>query len=216
MGGNPVVLLCDSDAVSQVIQANQWSLFEKLKATFSIQPCIVPEVNIELGRFKPIDREFSQLKKKGHLRIASKGVLEELGVIPFGDRRHDGIAARAERYNAVADMGEAALHALSVELDLPVLSNDGSAIRALEAKREQVKHPVLRVYDVFALAVQCGWLTCADVDVAYRTLHRLKAGTPPVRPGDAFVDSLSQHEVRVESALHAASPKVASNAYCWR
>ena len=216
MGDNPALLLCDSDAVSQIIQANQWLLFEKLKTTFSIQPCVVPEVNIELGRFKPIDADYTKLKKKELLRVASKGVLEELGVLSFADRRHDDIAAREERYSVVSDMGEAALHALSVELDFPVLSNDGSAIRSLEAKRERVKHPVLRVYDVLALAVQCGWLTCPEVEGAYRTLHRLRAGTPPVRPGQAFADSLTQHEVRVHSASHPAALKVASNAYCWR
>src|SRR5580658_8242631 len=159
---NPLVLPCDTDALIQLslvaLQTKSLIPLRILKDDFGIQPAIVAEVETELMWNRRYAAKFvPELRKAlGHgtieildLNTFSKYVPGHLAKGVFGNYQ-----STALQYSKVADRGEAYTLAAAVTLNVPALSNDLTALEALDYNNLVVPSPVLRMFDLLVLSYQ--------------------------------------------------------------
>ena len=171
---NPPVLPCDTDALLQLflVAPHTKSLIPLriLRDDFGIQPAIVPEVETELmwnrrygARFVPELRKALGNRTIEILDLAafSKYVPGHLAKGVFGNYQSAG-----QQYSKIVDRGEAYTLAAAAILDVPALSNDMTALEALDYNNLAVPSPVLRAFDLFALSYQTGALIEKECDTA--------------------------------------------------
>ncbi len=92
------------------------------------------------------------------------------------------------QYEARVHPGEAYSHAACIHLDAPLLSHDRDAVRVLEANRLKTAAPMLRVFDLIALAYRKNARTLKDCDAIRQTLYAASEFVPKVLKRASFED----------------------------
>jgi hypothetical protein len=159
---NPRILVCDSDALTQLFLANEIRPLKHLKDAYGIQPVIVEEVDVELRwmrkhkeRFVP---QLDKALKSSTLVILNASRFQSfLSAAPVGAswERFQRLGAQ---YEGHIHRGEAYTFAAASTLDLPALSNDFNAIKTLEANMLSLATPVLRSFDLISFCFETGFL----------------------------------------------------------
>lgn len=194
----PSFLVCDTDAVVQFLLAQEVRPLRLLRFKYSIQPVVVPEVEIELLSFRwfggRIPGEFKKVLASGHIRILDHGILAAHYGNPVGPMAATAaiakIAALGNEYEAHVDFGEAYTHAAALTLEAPALSHDRSALDALIGEGLAVPSTVLRVFDLVCLSYQTKDMTERDCDEFRSMLLGEKEFIPKSFEHKSFVDGL--------------------------
>ena len=196
---NPRLLLCDTDALIQVFltkdQTKKLLPLRILKDAYGIQPAIVVEVETELRSTRRYLNQFdADLKKatgNGTLLLLDEGAFGNY-VSPSNLSRtiYSSFQNLGKQHYRYAHRGEAYTFAAAVTLGEPALSNDASALEALDRQGFPLPSPVLRVFDLLAFCLQTGDLTEKDCDSTRRELIRLEEPVPRIFQRASFGDGL--------------------------
>lgn len=217
----PAFVFCDTDAAIQFLLAGEVRPFRLLKSKYSVQPIVVPEVEIELRsnrRFGP--RIAGELKKafaNDVLRTLNSPTLEHLyGGPPAGSVAAAAtlgkIASLGREYQKHVDPGEAYTHAAALTLGVPSLSHDRTAIDALISARLDVPTTVLRALDLITLSYQANDMSENDCDDFRSTLLREKEWVPACFLHRSFADGLRHFTPRItDSSLAYVGKKGGSS-----
>ena len=197
----PALLACDADALFQFFLSDLRPL-RALQATYGIQPVIVPEVEIELKSNKKFAARVSTDVRKalstGLIRVLDQSTLSLAGIAgPTASATLAAIQTLGAQYLAHVDFGEAYTHAAALTLGVPSLSHDISALRVLIGNGLRVPDPVLRLFDLVALAYQIKALSAADCDGIRQALNREKEWLPQCFKNSSFVSGMSAFCPRV-------------------
>jgi hypothetical protein len=195
---NPGVLLCDADALIQLFLATKQTRslipLRSLRDDYGIQPAIVAEVEVELLS----NRKYGAKVMQELRRALGNGTLEILDVGAMSKYVSSSVAkgvfgvyqTLGQQYAKVADLGEAYTLAAAVTLDVPALSNDITALRALDRHNHAVPSPVLRSFDLLALSLQTGTLAEKDCDDARKELRGRGEHVPAPFQNASFGDGM--------------------------
>jgi len=202
---NPPLLLCDSDALAQFFLANEVRPLKHLKESYSIQPTIVQEVNLELrwlGRYR--DRFVTQLEKtlkSGVVKILDPTYFQSfLGHAPVG-ASWAGFQSLGAQYYGYVGRGEAFTFAAGVVLGMPAMSNDFSAIKTLEANFLTLPIPVLRSFDLLAFCFENGLLELKACESVRNTLLKEREGLAKVFMHSSFEDGIKKFATRLKDGV---------------
>lgn len=202
--GNPRVLLCDTDALIQLfltVSQTKLTPLRMLKDDYGIQPAIVAEVEVELqSNRKFASRIAPELRKalvNGTIELLDASAItryvpDQLGKVVFANCQTVG-----QEYNRVADRGEAYTLATAVTLQVPALSNDLSALEALDYNGLAVPSPVLRAFDLLVFCYQAGALSEGECDGARKELARIKEHLPQAFQHASFGDGVNRFCPRI-------------------
>ena len=168
---NPRLIIFDTDALVQVFLVNEIRPLRELKRLYGVQPTIVEAVEFETlfpgkGLTKHVATIQPRLQKalnNGTLIVLNERTLPAI-VGPGAHAVWTQISIIGTRFHRVADYGEAYSHATAAVLSAPVVTHDLTAIRALARAGEQIGPLVLRVFDLYVFAHQCGLLSVQDCD----------------------------------------------------
>ena len=204
---NPALLFLDSDALIQHLIAGTVHVLRELKVRYGIQAVIVPEVEIEVSsgrfgpRFKPalgkaisngVIKVFEASKYNGLLQASAQLQASAIGV-SHADIQHLGAA-----YYRRADLGEAYTFAAAVKLGQPAVSNDITAVRALEGAGLQLPCTVLRAFDLAVFAYQSQIVLEADADAFRKALLAERSEfIPKCFRSNSFADGLRKYVPRM-------------------
>jgi len=177
-GSNPEnpfrLLVCDADALIQVICADQIELLKKLEKVYGIRAIITEAVEDEITnpahrRASLVGAPFQKAINSDVLTVLSR---RTIGMFTTNDPHsiYDSIELRGQEYSRIVQRGEAYTHAAAVVLRAAAMSNDASAVRALDRSNVQYGAPVVRAYDLFALFAQRGDLSERDCDAIRKAL----------------------------------------------
>lgn len=209
---NPSVLPCDTDALIQLfLVTKQTSLvpLRILRDVYGIQPAIVAEVEVELmSNRKHGVRIAPELKKalgNGTLEILDVGAMSKYVSSAVAKGVFGTYQALGQQYAKIVGLGEAYTLAAAVTIDVPALSNDITALRALDTHNHAVPSPVLRMFDLLALSLQTGALTEQDCDAARKELRGRGEHVPAPFQNASFGDGMKSFCPRI---LDNAKPAI--------
>ena len=195
---NPPLIIIDTDVLVQLLLANEFRPLRDLKRLYKIQPAIVEAVEMETrtpGR--SLRRHMASLEPRLQKALGNGTLLLLDGrslpaVVGAGAHAVDTeISITGTRYHNVADYGEAYSHAAAAILNVPLVSQDMTAIHALERAGERISTHVFRTFDLYAFSHQCGTLSHADCDGVRQTLHSCQEWLPEAFLHRSFEDGLS-------------------------
>jgi hypothetical protein len=208
---NPALLLCDSDALTQLFLANEVRPLRHLKDAYGIQPTIVQEVDLELrwlGKYK--DRFVPQLDKalkSSSLCVLDQGRFQALVSSAPAGASWAGFQSLGAQYNGHIGSGEAYTFAAGVTLNLPALSNDFRAIKTLEANLLPLPTPVLRSFDLLVFCQKSGFLDLKTCEQVRADLLKIGEGLPRAFMHSSFWDGMNAFPSRLQEgplSLHAS------------
>ena len=215
--GAPAFLVCDTDALIQLMLAAETRPLRIFKAQYGIQPIVVPEVEIELASNRRygarIKAEVKKALANSLIRVLDQSLLDQ----HYGNSPAGGIAAyatMAEIYSLgrvlsrYADTGEAYTHAAAIKMDAPSLSNDRTALNALLNNRCEVPKTVLQTFDTLVFCYQVGAMTEADCDRFRQTMFANKEYVPACFRRVSFIGGLPHYSPRI---YDSTKPMVGSN-----
>jgi len=209
----PAFIFCDTDAVIQFLLTGEVRPFRVLRSNYSIQPLVVPEVEIELRsnqRFGArIAPELKRALEHNLLRVVDKSVLEahygsSLGASMAATAALGQIASVGRQNLARADSGEAYTHAAALTMGVPSMSNDITALKTLVAAGLPVPATVLRPFDLISLCFQVNEMTEHDCDQFRATLIKENEHVPSCFLHASFGDGLTNFVPRICDLRHAA------------
>lgn len=212
--GNPPLVVCDTDALCQILLASAHDVLKCL-IHYGVQPIVAPVVGVEMRSTK----KFGAIVPDGFSKACAKGLIVVLNErefrVPTKPSIADAKAAsgttwqeiedRAARYELRADRGEAATFAAAVELKVPALSNDGSALRSMRYAALDLPVSVLRVFDLLALGRQTDHLSLATCDGIRQRLLLRNEWVPREFRNANFADGLVHFDPRL---LDDSRPRV--------
>jgi hypothetical protein len=171
---NPAFLLCDSDALFQFFIASELKPLQTLKNDYGIHAIIVPEVEVELYSNRKFSHRIEPILKKALARqlleVFDKAILSRsiagsgLAAGQAVDAVNLAIQAKGNQYYQHVGRGEAYTHAAAVFLGVPALSNDGTAVRALDQAGLPLPCPVLRAFDLIVICYNDGVMSESECD----------------------------------------------------
>lgn len=206
---SPLLLFCDTDCLIQLFITNKSSpLLRWYKAKYGLEAVIVPEVESELAwHTKFRDRFDPNLRKalaSGLIAVFDYSRPEQLS--PFFPALQTAVAAAqaitqtGNEYSLKVGAGEAYSHAACVHLGMPLLSHDKSAINTLLMQNLQTAAPVLRVFDLLALAHGQGAMTTQVCNSIRQDLDRSREFLPKPFRHASFERGLSAFDQRLFEA----------------
>jgi hypothetical protein len=206
MASRPSFLVCDADATFQLLLTNQSKILTALRDQYSVQAIVVPEVEIEL-RTQPklaarVAPSLQKALKNGTLKLLDRATLErhygggEPGSLAAAATMGR-IASRGKIYEKRVGRGEAYSHALSIELNVPVLSHDRTALDVLINASLPVPKSVLRFFDLLAFGFQAGIVTVNEIDDSRSVLLAEKEFIPAAFRHSSFESGLPSFDVRL-------------------
>src|SRR5712692_6826403 len=167
---NPRLLPCDSDVLVQFFAANELRPLRDLRKLYGIVPVVVQEVEFELrwlGHHK--DKFVTQLDKavkSGLISRLDKTLFQSyLSAAPAGSS-WSSYQSLGAQYQGYVDRGEAYTHAAGIVLGTPTASNDYRAIQVLQFQMMNLPSPVLRSFDLLALALEAGTMSVHDCETS--------------------------------------------------
>lgn len=205
---NPPLLLCDTDALIQLLLINEVRLLRKLKTHYGIRPVIMPEVENELLVHKKHRRLIEPILEKSlssetltllnHTHVqsvltGSPAILPGTAIQSLLEK----INELGSEYNLRVHIGEAYTFAAAVVLGVPAMSNDGNAVNTLLNHDLEVPSPVLRSFDLLAFGCQIGLLTMSECEKHRATLLQHAEPVPKEFSHASFSDGLSRFCVRL-------------------
>jgi len=205
---NPALLVIDTDALVQLMIGGRLPLLRELKARYSINSVIVPEVEIEVAssrRFSKYQPTLAKAISNGIVKIfdssryasllqQSASLQRTAAGVSYGD-----IQSLGATYNLRVDRGEAYTFAAAVRLRQPAMSNDFSAIKALDKAGFALPVPVLRAYDLIVFAFQTKLITQRDCDSFRKSLlsESVSEFIPREMRSNSFVDGFMVYVPRL-------------------
>lgn len=209
---NPTLLVCDTDALAQILIAGNVSVLRDLKKVYRVQPSIVEAVEFELRC--PQSRTLRRLQAKyepalekalgnGTIQIADERSLPAY-VGAAANAVWTEIAIRATAWAFRVQRGEAYSHSLALSLRLPILTHDKSAVRTLQTSGETLTRPLLRAFDLYALGFQRESMTESDCEQCRKILEHEKEFLPDAFRHRSFIDGLPYFYPRLQCASVAA------------
>jgi len=216
MSPNPDLLLCDTDSLIQLFLTAQYNKnlipLRSLRENYGIQPVIPAEVETELMWTRRYGARFGpQLKK-----ALSNGLIEVLDETSLSNHVPSNLAktvfarcqALGQQYNRFVGSGEAFTLAAAVTLSSPALSNDKSALDALDYNGMQLPSPVLRAFDLLCFSYQIGGMEEKECDEVRKELVQLREHVPAAFQKASFADGLNRFCPRI---LDAAAARVGTS-----
>lgn len=202
---SPLLLFCDTDCLIQLFAVNKIAIFRWFKARYSLEAVVVPEVEAELSwhmrfrdRFEP---EIRKATAAGVLRVLDYSKPEQIvSFLPSpsaAEAASRSIIKTGQEYALRVGEGEAYSHAACIYLGMPLLSHDKSAINSLCLNNLRTAAPVLRVFDLLALAYQKEQLVVKDCDAIRQQLNRLNEFVPKSFRHAAFESGLRSFDQRL-------------------
>jgi len=214
-------LVCDTDAVIQFLLAGEVRPFRLLRSKYSIQPVVVPEVEIELQsnrRFaKRIAPELKKALANNLLCVLDNSNLEShYGGKPAGSMAAAAamaqIAKQGREYQKHVDFGEAYTHAAALVVNVPAMSHDLCALQTLVAAGLPVPATVLRAFDLITLCNQVNDMSERDCDGFRQFLIREGEYVPKCFRNRSFGDGLRDFYPRIRDSSCQAIGKTGSPA----
>ena len=196
-----MLLFCDTDCLIQLFKVNQVGLLKWLRSRYGLASIVVPEVELEIVWHKKFSSQFEHHFKKA-VTAGAITVFDysrpELHLPPQqAAAAVRSILATGRIYARRLGDGEAYSHAACIHLGMPLLSHDMSAIETLSALRLDTAAPVLRVFDLVALAYEHNNLAERDCDAVRQTLSKAKEFLPRPFKRASFRDGLKNYDQRL-------------------
>jgi hypothetical protein len=206
---NPPLLLCDSDALVQFFLADDLRPLQALK-TFNIQPTITLEVDVELrwlAKYRDaMVPKLDKALKRGALVKLDQGMFQGyLGTAAAGTSWAS-YQALGARYYGFVQRGEAYTHAAAVSLAMPAMSNDGKAVRVLEAQMMAVPAPILRFFDIIKFCHTSSILSTKECEDIRSALLANGEGLPGPFQHASFADGEKNFPCRLVTGVASGSP----------
>jgi hypothetical protein len=192
----PKVIIFDSSVVLQIIATGQFGILRSLRSDFGVQSAIVPAVESEVlaivenvAKFRGRREQFKKALRNKTLSIIDHDLLA-----PFLGHAADSwlrqIDSEGTRLYDSVDRGEAFTHAASMVLNVPVATNDTTAVSKLLRRGEIIPRPLLRFWDLVVFSHQAAWLTANECDALRQFLDKLGERNHPCFTGHSFQDGL--------------------------
>ncbi len=216
----PLLLFCDTDCLIQLFMVNQTSLLRWFRTRYHLEAVVVPEVENELSwhmKFRDqFDPELRKTIASGLLAVLDYSQPEQLSdffSIPHAAAAtSQAITKTGNDYALKVGEGEAYSHAACIHLGMPLLSHDKSAINTLLYNDLKTAAPVLRVFDLIALAYQQGALTVNACDSIRQGLGRAHEFIPKAFRHASFERGLKEFDPRLyELPANADRPSPCQN-----
>ncbi len=211
---NPIAIVFDTDALLQLLIADQMALLHAFKKRVQIQPGIVEAVEVEIRKSRKFQGRFTKELQKA---IDSKTllVLDVPALSSFApvDARatYETIQSRGFELNAVLDYGEAYTYAAGVVLKSPVVSNDIRAVRAGKNAGLDLPEHILRLFDFIVLCHHIDEINSDRCDEVRKTLADKKEWIPLAFQHSSFQDGLGSFYPRLlqrsRTPVGAVTPK---------
>jgi predicted nucleic acid-binding protein len=173
---NPRWLICDTDSLLQLIAVDRLGPLKLLKSNYNVQAVITEAVETELRnmvtvpKFRDVKHILEKGLKSGLLPVLDESLLKSTHPKDAGAVLGR-IDSRGEQFHRLGvGTGEAYTHAASVELNMPVLTNDRAALGVLERQGVVLQGTFLRSFDILVFGHQIGNLTDGDCDQARKSL----------------------------------------------
>jgi hypothetical protein len=205
--GSPALLVCDADSLIQFLLIGEIRLLRLLRSKYSVQPVVVPEVEIEMrsGKFAAeIAPELTRAFANGVVRMLDRPFLESCyggsGGSMAATAALSKIAKTGAEYDKHVDRGEAYTHAAALTLAVPALSNDKNALDVLVNAKQTVPPTVLRSFDLVALGYQIKLLSEGDCDRIRSDLLARNEGVPKCFAHKSFIDGLKAFTPRIRDS----------------
>lgn len=218
----PLFVFCDTDALIQFLLVPEVRPLRVLRSKYSIQPVIVPEVELEL-RSNPrhgarITPELRKALSTDLLQVLTPQLLQTR----YGNAPNDALATAAtmaqisttgRHYQRYVDLGEAYTHAAALATSAPALSHDRTALTALANAGLPVPSTVLRAFDLVALCYQIQEMRGTECDDFRSALLTLPSEFIPVCfRHKSFVNGLLDFHPRICDMKHAPVGKSGTEA----
>jgi hypothetical protein len=204
---NPPVLLCDADALYQLLMGELVQPIRCLKEKYGIQPVVVAEVDLDIrGNSKLISGIGGEYKKaltNGTLAHFDETKFNALPPLPKHTTFAD-IQTRGRRYNLLVGRGEAYSHAAGYCMGVPVMSNDWDAIQILKGRGYELPSPILRAFDLVCFGHQVGVLDIAACDKFRKKMNDIGEHIPKAFQKASFAAGLTDFCPRITCTARAS------------
>ena len=207
MATKPAVVVCDSSVLFPIVLVNRFDLLRMIRDRYAIQPLIHEAVHAEIQRLlgkwhKDRVGAFQKCLRTGAVKTLDEESLSDAGFNP-ADAVIDQIDELGARFNALAvDRGEAYTHAAGNVLKVPTFSQDIRALQRLKEAGYYAERPILRLFDLLALAFQVGQLDGRECHKTVRALIDLGEAVPACFTNCGFEDGLRSYFPRlIDSVL---------------
>lgn len=200
------LLIIDTSALLQVIATEQLGVLRFLRSSYEIQMAIVEAVRSEaehcltnVPKFRGRQNQLRKAIGNNTLAVVNRDLLITL-VGTSAEPLICQIESEGARLFRAVDRGEAYSHAASMVLDVPIVTNDASAVRKLLRDGECLPRPILRFWDLIVFAHQCGHVDARACDKIRQALRKLREKTHPCFTNRSFEEGLQQFYPRMISA----------------
>jgi hypothetical protein len=116
------------------------------------------------------------------------------------------ISDTGREYNLIVDFGEAYSHAACVHLGAPLLTQDKRSIKTLLDQGRPTAVPVLRVFDLLALAFRRGGITEKACDTVRQLLNQSAEFLPPPFRNASFIKGIKTFDARLYDESECTEP----------
>jgi len=200
---NPPFIVIDTSVLLQLVATEQITLLRMLRSEFGIQPIIVSAVESETiqilanhPKFVGKQEQFKKACANYTIRLTDRETLTGT-VGADADSLLRLIDSDGRRLHQRVDRGEAYTHAAASVLNIPVATNDMSAVIRLLKNGENVPVPVVRFWDLVVLGRQIGTLDDSNCDGVRKTLAKLQESLPPCFRAQSFAAGLPEFYPRL-------------------
>jgi hypothetical protein len=194
----PRILVCDTDALIQFFLTKHITglvPLRVLKDNYQIQPAIIEEVEVELAWTRKFGSQFEpELRKAlatGTIQLLNEAAFHQYVPPHLAKTVFSSFQALGLEHNKYVDPGEAYTLAAAATLSEPALSNDVTALRALENNGFALPSPVLRPFDLLALCFQTGTMTETECNAVRQELVRVGEHVPRPFRRASFTNGLA-------------------------
>jgi hypothetical protein len=204
---NPPLLITDADALLQLLIADQVRLLGFMRRTFNMQPAVTEAVEMEIRKSRKFRARFTKALDEA-LDRQTLVVLDPRTLPAYvttdPNAVYDSIQTVGARYERSGlDYGEAYTFAAGVVLQVPVVSNDITAIEVAQKKGLQLPSLVARVFDLIVLGHQAGHLGLKDCDEVRKALAREAEFLPASFRKRSFEGGLTTFYPRLQDGSNA-------------
>jgi len=173
---NPLFIILDTSVLLQLIATDQFPLLRCLRSEYRLQSAIVNAVESEtlhilttVRKFMGQQDSFKKALFNGTISLIDRQSLDM--VVGTGvDAILRQIDSEGQRLNLRVDRGEAYTHAAGSVLNVPVATNDYSAVSRLLRDDENIPRPILRFWDLIVFGLQIGHLDESSCDKTRQTV----------------------------------------------
>lgn len=204
---SPALLMLDTDALLQHLLGGTLRVLRELKVQYGVQAFIVPEVENEIRRSRRfatrVNQSFTKAISNGVVKVLEAGtystVVQSSPVLQVAavGIAHADIQTLGAAYSQRVDRGEAYTFATAYKLGQPAVSNDMSAIVALDRAGLELPQTILRAFDLVVFGYQAGLLEEADGDRFRQVLLAESEWVPREWKNASFSDGLKRYVPRL-------------------